>query len=79
MESCCARACTIFPDSVTAYALGIALRELWYVALKEMVLCTGCSGKSSTIDKGMINMKTRNKVSLDLENIEFGLNTREFV
>lgn len=48
-------------------------------ALKEMLLCTECSGKSSTIDKGTINMKMRDKVSLDLENIEFELNTREFV
>lgn len=46
-------------------------------AQRNATLCTGCSGKRSTIDKGMINMKTRNK---DFRgNIEFELNTREFV
>lgn len=47
-------------------------------ALKEMLLCVpGVLVKVSTIDKGMINMKTRNK---DFRgNIEFELNTREFV
>lgn len=46
-------ACTIFPDSVTACALGIAFVRIGGGTCAQRNGTAGCSGKSSTIDKGM--------------------------